>query len=664
MGIARMNKVSIAVHSSERDAVLKHLQNLSALHIVKVEEENQEKDQRTQDELMIRELESRLNRLDDTISFVKGFVKGGGFLQGLLPQKLSVSEQEYKETMEGFDFEKVRERVKRLDTQMSQLKSEKERLVARYDIVKPWIALNTEIKLLKPTKTAFLIPGRINKRLYNAEFKKKAFDVGLEIQEVDESKNELFAIILFHKNDEEVCRKLFDDVNFIAEDFRGLEGNPQMICDKTAERFEEIDGEIDELSEKGKQFTEFYEKLLILYDHTIDEVSRLNTVKEGVKTRTSYIIEGWVEAKRKKELVKMVDGYDAVEMFDAKPREKEKPPVKLVNRKVFKPFEIVTELYGMPRYSELDPTPLLALFFALFFGLCLTDAGYGVVLALIALFLMKKMPGGRKFLWLIFIGAVFTIIEGALLGGWFGNLFKGTYLDQILKSIMIFDPMKSYFVFYRLALVFGAIQIYWGLIIKLYEEIRSKNYADALIEAVVWLVVLTSGLIMLFASDFCIQLNLSSRRLLPVILVKPSFAVFVFCALIVVIFGARKEKNPVFRLFLGVLRFTILGGIFSYLGDFLSYIRLMALGLVTAGIAGAINDIARMTLGIPIAGVIIFIIILIGGHLFNLGINTLGGFVHTLRLQYVEFFQKFFTGGGEAFSPLRRNEKHIVLKQA
>jgi V/A-type H+-transporting ATPase subunit I len=233
----------------------------------------------------------------------------------------------------------------------------------------------------------------------------------------------------------------------------------------------------------------------------------------------------------------------------------------------------------------------------------------------------------------------------------------------MVKSVMIFDPMKSYFVFYRLALALGAIQIYWGLILKVYEEARNKNYAEAFFEGVVWLVIITSLLIMLFASNFCIQLNLSPTSLLPGTLLLPAMAIFGICAIIVVVFGARTEKNFFFRLFLGGLRLTILGGIFSYLGDFLSYIRLMALGLVTAGIASAINDIGRMTLGIPIAGVVIFVVILVGGHLFNIGINTLGGFVHTLRLQYVEFFQKFFAGGGVRFNPLRRNEKYVVFRQ-
>ncbi|TES90933.1 MAG: V-type ATP synthase subunit I [Candidatus Cloacimonadota bacterium] len=665
MAIARMTKVSIALHSSEKDVLLKHLQDESALHITSIEKKEDVKEHNSSEDNRIRLLETRLNKLEDTIKFVQNFIKKGGFLAGLIQQKTPISKEKYRDTVEKFAFEEVTERIKNIYSQLAKLKSEKEHLLSKKDIIEPWLGLDTPVELLKPTKTTIVLSGTVNKRLFKEEIIKKAEKVGVQFERIDESKDEVYIILLFHKSFEEEAQELLDEINFGLEDFRGFEGKPSEIYQNIQIRIKKIEEEIEELLEKGKEFIDFYEELLIVYDHNMDEITRLNAMKDAVRTKTTYVIQGWVETKRKETLLKSVNSYDAAMMLEIEPEEDENPPVKLVNRTIFQPFEIVTNLYGTPRHNELDPSPLLAVFFAVFFGICITDAGYGIVLALLALFLMKKIPTGRKFLWLLFIGAIFTIIEGALLGGWFGsNLFTGTFFDKIAKEITLFDPMKSYFVFYRLALALGCIQIYWGLFLRFYDEMRNKNYADAFIEAIVWLAIITSLLIALFASDFCIQLNLSPTRLLPEILLKPAGIVFGTCFIIVLIFGARTEKSPFFRLFLGGLRFTILGGVFSYLGDFLSYIRLMALGLVTAGIANAINDIGRMTLGIPVVGIIIFIIILVGGHLFNLGINTLGGFVHTLRLQYVEFFQKFFIGGGKAFSPLRRNEKYVILKEA
>jgi V/A-type H+-transporting ATPase subunit I len=574
MGIARMSKVSIALHASHKDEILKKLQDEAALHISTIEKREELEEYEHNEDKRLRELETELSYLDDTIAFLQNFIKKGGFLSGLVPEKVPISPEEYQNTASSFNHKEITGTVKKIEHDISKLKSEHEHIASKRDVIEPWCTLTTPVELIKPTETTIIYAGT-----------------------------------------------------------------------------------------KGKTFSEYYQNLLIMHEYILNEITRIKATQESIKTRTTYVIEGWVESDKKQTIQKIIDAYEAAMMVDIEPGKDEKQPVKLVNRLIFQPFEIVTKLYGTPSYHELDPSPLLAIFFAVFFGICITDAGYGIILALLALLLMKKMPSGKKFLWLIFIGAIFTIIEGALLGGWFGNLFEGTFLDGMTKSLMVFDPMKSYFVFYRLALAMGCIQIFCGLFIKLYEEIRNRNFADAFFEAVVWISLISSLLVLLFASDFCIQLNLTPYQLLPQTLIVPFGIITVICCIIIVIFGARNEKNPFFRLFLGVLRLTILGGIFSYLGDFLSYIRLMALGLVTAGIASAINEIARMTLGIPVVGIVIFIIILVGGHLFNLGINTLGGFVHTLRLQYVEFFQKFFVGGGISFNPLGRNEKYIFLKE-
>jgi len=666
MAVAKMAKVSIALHSSHKEELLKRLQEKSLLHITKIEEEGvnegvNEFDEA--DEKEVRQLENRLNILDDSIEFLRKFVKPGGFFANFIPQKLPVSEGKYNETTQNFNFEKVTGDIEKCDTELTKLNAEKEHLLMRKETIEPWLSLEIPMESVSPTKTTILLPGSVSSRLYNEKTLKKAEESGLIFEKVGELRNEIFLISVFHRNDEEEARGFLDIINFAQEDFRGFEGKPIDINNEIDKRLDTLDVEMEEHLERCKELVDYYEMLLILYDHTVDEITRLKAAKDAARTKTAYIIEGWVERSRKEVLEKLVNSFDAVIFLESKPKNGEEAPVKLVNRGFFKPFEIVTQMYGNPRYNELDPSPLLALFFAVFFGLCLTDAGYGIVLAIIALLLMRKIPEGKKFLWLIFIGAMFTIVEGALLGGWFGNLFSGTFLERPINSMMLFDPMKSYFIFYRLALVVGVIQIFFGLFIKLYEDIKDKRLTDAFFDETVWIILLSSIFAMLFSTDFCIQLNLSSNKLLPQSFLLPSFSVFSLCALLVILFGARDEKNPFFRLFVGFLRLLVLGGIFSYLGDFLSYIRLMALGLVTAGIAGAINDIAKMALGIPVIGVIFFVIILIAGHLFNIGINTLGGFVHTLRLQYVEFFQKFFIGGGKAFNPLRRNEKYIVLKE-
>jgi V/A-type H+-transporting ATPase subunit I len=416
MAIARMSKVSIALHASHKEELLKKLQDESALHITKIEKQDVLEEQHFVDEPRIRELEAQLSHLDDNITFLQRFLKKGGFLAGIVPQKLSVEQDTYHKTIKELDFEKITGQIKEIDHELSKLKSEKEHLITKQQIIEPWLELDIPLEVLQPTKTTRIIPGKINKRLLLDEAFKKAEDVGIDIATVGESKNDFFVIILYHRSAEEATREFLDDVNFTLEDFRGFSGKPTEIFDDIERQIKAIEERIEILYEKGKEFAEYHEPLLMAFDHTNDEISRLNATREALRTKTTYIIQGWIESDKKEAVQDVINSYEAAILQDVEPEENEKPPVKLINRKIFQPFEIVTHLYGTPRYAELDPSPLLAFFFAVFFGICITDAGYGIVLALLALYLMKKIPTGKKFLWLIFIGAIFTIIEGALLG--------------------------------------------------------------------------------------------------------------------------------------------------------------------------------------------------------------------------------------------------------
>ncbi|TET24692.1 MAG: hypothetical protein E3J78_00780, partial [Candidatus Cloacimonadota bacterium] len=405
MAIAKMTKVSIALHSSHKENLLKELQDLSALHIIKIEKQEKSNDQEFTDEDTIRQLESQLNRLGDTISFVQRFIKSGGFLESLVPQKLPISHETYNETIEHFKCKEMIDHIKKIEHQLSTLRSDKEHLLTKRQTIEPWMELDTPIELLKETTTTRVLPGRINKRLFSEDAQQKAKDMGIQIAKIAESKNEIFVILLYHKNNDENAGDFLDEINFAPEDFRGFTGKPVDILKEIEEQSGAIETECESLLKKAKESVNFYNQLLITYDHINDEVTRLQAIRDAVRTKTTYIIHGWVETKQKESLQKLIDSYDAAVIDEIEPEEEEMPPVKLINKSIFAPFEIVTQLYGTPNYREVDPSPHLSIFFALFFGLCITDAGYGIVLALIALLLMKKMPSGKKFLWLLFIGA-------------------------------------------------------------------------------------------------------------------------------------------------------------------------------------------------------------------------------------------------------------------
>jgi len=339
------------------------------------------------------------------------------------------------------------------------------------------------------------------------------------------------------------------------------------------------------------------------------------------------------------------------------PESGEDVPIDLRNNGVVTPFEFVTTLYGRPSYWEFDPTPLLAPFFILFFALCLSDGGYGMVLAIVSFILMKKMQpgGGRKLMQLLFMGGLATAAVGALTGGWFG--IEDGNLPWWIHSIRIklgtgerFNPLFHPMQMLDFVFLLGIAQIFTGLAIRMIADFRDKRWLDGILDQLVWIVFLA------FLAP--LGANFILGKELPAEFMSVARKGAMIMGLVVVATGARKNRNPVMKVLGGVLK---LYDVVGYFGDVLSYARLLALGLATGAIAVAINGVAGMTGGIPVVGMVAAVIVLIGGHLFNLTVNCLGGFVHSARLQYLEYFSKFFQGGGHEFSPFRTQRRYSVV---
>jgi len=310
------------------------------------------------------------------------------------------------------------------------------------------------------------------------------------------------------------------------------------------------------------------------------------------------------------------------------------------------------ESFGLSAEFEVDPTVFLAPFFALFFAFCLTDAGYGLVIIALMVFLIKKIRGDKKLMWMLGICSAFTVVAGALTGGWFGNAVDQFFpvLKPLKERMMWFDPLQKPMNFFKLAIFLGYIQIMTGLLIAFGHNLKQKNIIAALCDQLTWLVMLNSIVIFLAGKGGFVPPEIGKY--------------FGFLAIIpaaVILLFSQRQGSWAARIGMGA--YNLFSAIF-YMGDVLSYLRLMALGMVTAGLAMAINIIADISLDIPWGlGIVAMIIVLSLGHGFNLALSGLSAFVHTLRLQYVEFFPKFFVGGGRLFQPLAKQYKHIYIKR-
>ncbi|MCK4408603.1 MAG: V-type ATP synthase subunit I, partial [Candidatus Eisenbacteria sp.] len=272
--------------------------------------------------------------------------------------------------------------------------------------------------------------------------------------------------------------------------------------------------------------------------------------------------------------------------------------------------------------------------------------------AALSCFWMTKMQpgGGRQLMKLLMMGGISTAAVGAVTGGWFG--IDPSIMPGWLRSVIVMNPLQEPMKMLNVVFILGLVQIMAGLIIKMVADIKQGRWLDGILDQLLWVFFLA----FLVPLGYSFILGGSVAEGVTAIAGKGSMV----AAAIVVLTGARKNPKPVMKVLGGVLK---LYDVVGYFGDVLSYARLLALGLATGAIAMAINGVAQMAGDIPIVGPIAVVLVLIGGHLFNLAVNCLGAFVHSARLQYLEFFSKFFTGGGHAFEPFRVEKRYSLTRR-
>jgi V/A-type H+-transporting ATPase subunit I len=410
-------------------------------------------------------------------------------------------------------------------------------------------------------------------------------------------------------------------------------------------------GELGNVHDQAEHFAQTHLKQLRIAGEVLSwERDRFATVATGVATESSVVLQGWINAIKRDEIeTAFIDQNLAAQMADLELLEDEEPPVDIANGPWVQPFEVVTRLYGMPGHKDLDPTLFLSGFFFLFFGLSLTDVGYGVFLmavAAIILTLFKVAPVVRTFAKLLLFMGLGSALVGLLFGGYLGIAPEA--LPEVLRAIQVFDPIGNPLPVFYLALGLGVFQVMVGMMLKIYSDARNGQFMNGVLDQGPWLFVFFTAIAYLGVVTDYIPFT-TPDQLINLIYIG---------LVMVVVASGRKGKTVLEKVQSAALSLYDSIGYFS---DILSYSRLLALGLATTALAFAVNLIAEIVGGTPVVGPVLAVVVLVIGHLFTLAVNTLGAFIHSARLQFVEFFGKFIAGTGREFKPLKRSAEHIAI---
>lgn len=661
MAISKISKFHIFAHLSIKESLLGELQKLGCIEITHIEEKMEFRNWGNIEEDIDNNISIKLNNVKFCIDLLSNYEdKKSRGLKSLFTSKKVYSYTELIRIAQQFDYENLFSQCKALDNELNHLKLEENKLfTAEQEIIK-WQDLELNLNEIEQQKYIKYILGSISKNYFNdlaADLKRQAKTT--IIQTVREEKNKLYLIVIILKENLPEIEPILQKNHFETYKYSySFLGTPKQILNTISKQLDAIAkrrSEIEQLLTKLHQSNQF---IYPLYDFLYIIQEKEDVKKYLKKSEKIIALKGWIRDKDIPKLrKKLVNNFTAYDIYFTKPKKDEQTPVSLDNQTLVVPFEVITELYSLPDYHEIDPTPILSIFYFIFFGLCLSDVGYGASLALISCFAINKLKlekGAIKFFKLLFYCGISGILGGILVGSWFGDILNylppqlSNLRDFLIQKLPLFEPTENPLPLLILSLILGIIHIYTGIILKFLDNVRNDKLYEGLMDQISWLLLLT-GLILVLL-----------KGIMPLIIEKFAWAITIIGIISIILTQGRTKKNFLLKIGSGILALYDITG---YLSDVLSYSRLFALGLATGIIAQMFNMLASMV-NIPYIGFLFTIILLTIGHTFNLLISVLGAFIHDARLQYVEFFSKFYQAGGIPFKPFTLKTRYIKLEDS
>ena len=647
MSISIMKKLSVITPKDSVDEMIKRLIKLRCVDV-----RNTESDEcgylleKMNYDVQRSNTEKRLAEIERVLPVL---TKYSSRMSKLGDGRMKIDREEF---VSDGSFEQTWEKIEVADSDLKRINECKNRISADEKLIvslTPWIDYGVSLRLCNTDRTDLVI-GSMPAGTEQSDIDEALGELYTSVDIVSRDAGAVYVSLISLKSDTDEAAKKLSSLGFIRISFPGVDKTPKKAIAFLNEEVAQLNSEIENLTEDLRSLSEYLSDIEVLYDIENTSLTEIINKQKMAATEDCAVLVGWAPQMRVEKLSAELDKLCcAYEIED--PSETETPPVLLNNNRFSENFEWVVGMYSYPKYGSFDPTFIMSIFYFFIFGLMFADVGYGLVLtvcgfALPALMGMSEKTK-RSFNMFGYCG-ISSMIMGVIFGGWFGDLPYAIMQNMAgienAKEIypffdgLWFNPMDNPMTFLVVALAVGGIHLIAGMAIKFYILCKEGKVFDAIFDIGSWWVIFAGiGVLFVFGA-------------LP-----GWITVGVGVAMIVFTHG-RNEKNIVVKLLKGILG---LYDITSYASDLLSYSRILALGLASAVVGQVINLIGTMS-GATVGGFVALIFAMVLGHTLNLAINILGSFVHTSRLQYLEFFNKFYEDGGEPFEAVEPSEKYTI----
>ncbi|MCR5736647.1 MAG: V-type ATP synthase subunit I [Eubacterium sp.] len=668
MAVLEMRKVIICAMKENRKGILELIQRKGVLEI---REDLLQKNE---------ELEQYLSKIN-TATQVSIFEKNAALaenaleiLQELFPEETSLlSSLEGKKLLESEEYYQIVEKQQDLMGRVNNIISLKKQIdEKKADILK----FQDEIKTLKPweemdvamnytgTRNTFHQVGCISGSYDNEGLIRKMEEMEaperLSAQVVHQDKYQTYISCFYMKEEQDEVEQFLRKLNFTKPPVVAHHIPEKSIFNRE-DRIKNTEKVIDELMAQVEAETAHRFDFKKLSDYYRTRGAKYKVLGDLEQSKHTFIITGYMPENEVEELRKELEESYSLFFETEEIPESETAPVLIKNNGFTDAVEGVVKSFALPTKKEIDPTAITAFFYYFLFGIMLSDAAYGFLMFIGCLILLKKFPrmeeGMRKTFKMFMYCGISTLIWGVLFGGYFGNaisVISGTFFGKTVTIPPLwFEPVTQPMKMLVYCMVFGIVHLFTGLGIKGYLLLKDKDVTGFIFDVLMWYFFL-AGLILMLIPTSIFASFIGGMVTFPAWLNLLAKGLTIVGMLGILLMAGRRAKNPAKRMMLGAYS---LYDTTSWLSDLLSYSRLLALGLATGVIAQVINTMAAMG-GRTVPGVILFIAVFLFGHIFNMAINLLGAYVHTNRLQFVEFFGKFYEGGGVEFQPFQTNTKY------